>query len=59
MGELARASAGYLALARRVDGLKGCDRDRQHQRVPAIDTGSDLVKLSRDYEPPPLPTEIR
>jgi hypothetical protein len=59
MAELAEASTAYLNMARRVDGLRGTDRNRHHLRVPAIDTGSDLLNLSRDFEPPPLPTEIR
>jgi hypothetical protein len=59
MAALADASNAYLNMARRVDGLKGTDRQRQHQRVPAIDTGSDLVNLSHDFEPPPLPTVVR
>ena len=59
MAALHDAADAYLNMARRVDGLKAADRNRQHNRVVAIDTASDLVRLSRDYGTPPLPTEIR
>jgi hypothetical protein len=59
MADLAAAAGSYLGMARRVDGLRGTDRQRQHLRVPAIDVGSDLLNFSKDAAPPPSPTEIR
>jgi hypothetical protein len=59
MGEMHVAAADLLNMARRVEGLKGTDRQRLHLRVPAVDTASDLLNLSRDFTPPPSPTEMR
>jgi hypothetical protein len=59
MDTLGEAAAAYLNLARRVDGWKGTDRARQHLRVPAIDTASDLVRMAEGYGVPPLATELR
>jgi hypothetical protein len=48
----ADAASDYLGMAQRVTALNGTERGRQHRRVPALDAGSDLLKLSRDYTPP-------
>ena len=59
MAALHEAGEKYLGLAFRVAQLNSSDERRRHLRVPAVDVGSDLRHLTRDYEPPPSPTEIR
>lgn len=58
---LAEAADAYLGFARRVDGLRAADRQRHQVRVPAIDAGSELVRLTAGYRDAslPLPTELR
>ena len=55
MATLHEAATPSLGLARRIDGLKATDRTRRRLRVPAIDTASDLVNLSRELRPPAEP----
>jgi hypothetical protein len=59
MADLGAAASAYLEMAQRVNALKGTDRQRRHLRVPALDHGSDLVRMAAEYGTPPLPTETR
>jgi hypothetical protein len=58
---LAEEADAYLGLAKRVDGLRSADRRLQQVRVPAIDAGAELVRLTAGYRDValPLPTELR
>jgi len=58
---LADEAEAYLGFAQRVDALRASDRRLARTRVPAIEAGSELVRVANGYRDSSLPlaTELR